>query len=177
RRMAHAGRAPAMEAHRPSAWPGSVPICPAGQRRTPSMAGRLRRAPPATPNRALGTPTFREAADGCAAGRASPSSAVIEEPLLGDLAVLDRVDAHFVHGHPLAARLGRDVQLVMDHELVAVDVGALDLDAVDVVSGVPPLALAANSVDALAYGISAARGAGFDAEHVAGPVLLAALGE
>src|ERR1700761_5045981 len=71
---------------------------------------------------AMLAPSRRRASEACS--RTSRILHVVEEPLLGDLAVLQRVDGHLVHGHALAAGLRRDLHREADHELVAVGEGA-----------------------------------------------------
>src|SRR5262245_19787794 len=66
----------------------------------------------------------------------------VKEPLLDDLAVLDRVEADLVHLSALARRFGCHVDLEAQDKVIAVHIGPFGLEAVDVMVGKPPVALA-----------------------------------
>src|SRR4051794_3195392 len=81
----------------------------------------------------------------------------VEEPLLCDLAVPDRVEPDLIHALTLAAGLLGDVHLEADDELLAVHLGAFDDKAVHGVGILPPFALAPNGILAADFCVVAHR--------------------
>src|SRR5258705_8759066 len=73
----------------------------------------------------------------------------VKELLSHDLAVLRRVQSHFLHGSTLTCRLERDVIVVIDGELVLAQERAIYGRGMYLVVLTPPLVLPADRVDSL----------------------------